>query len=368
MLKILHAIDTPGPGGAETVFYDLITGIAPDRFYSIPVLPSTGWLYDKLTNKNFYPQIVPSRGSFNLKYLFDLVNLIKVNKIDIIHSHLFGSNVYCSLAGMITKTPVVATFHGFVDSDKNDRLLKLKFILINQGATAIIFVSKHLMKFFIDRLGANAAKSHVIYNGVDTTLFKPGKNKTLKQDLGLATNDIIVGSIGNIRPAKGYDILLKAAAIVKQQRHNIKFVIAGEGSGCLYNELVALRKKLQLEDTVFFLGFRNDTTELLHNFDYFLLSSSSEGFSISTVEAMACGVPIIATKSGGPEEILSGTEEILVNVGDYRAIAQAIIDVSEVRIFSPGCASSRSVNKFAKSSIVKQYAELYLKYADRGKR
>ncbi len=363
MLKILHAIDTSGPGGAETVFYDLTIGLDPDIFCSIPVLPSTGWLYDKLTAKGFQPQIVPARGSFNLRYLFTLVHLIKANKIDIIHSHLFGSNVYCSLAGIITRTPVIATFHGFVDSRQNDKLLKLKFALINKGAASIIFVSKHLMTFFTDKLGADAAKSRVIYNGVDTDIFTPGKSNTLKQELGLATDDIIVGSIGNIRPAKGYDILLKAAAIVKKQRHNIKFVIAGEGSGGLYNELTALHTKLNLKDTVFFLGFRDDTVELLHNFDHFLLSSSSEGFSISTVEAMACGIPIITTKSGGPEEILSNTKGTLINIGDYRAIAQAIIDVAKVREISLSPLFP-SVNQFAKPRIIKQYIEQYLKYTD----
>ncbi len=363
MLKILHAIDTPGPGGAETVFYDLITGIAPDKFFSIPVLPDTGWLDDKLTAKGFHPCIIPTRGSFNLKYLFTLIRLIKTNKIDIIHSHLFGSNVYCSLAGIITKTPVIATFHGFVDSNQNDKLLKLKFTLINKGAASIIFVSNHLMTFFVDKLGANAAKSHVIYNGIDTSRFKPGKSGTLKQELGLADDDIIIGSIGNIRPAKSYDILLKAAAIVKKQRNNIKFVIAGESSGYLYDQLLALHKKLQLAETVFFLGFRENTTELLHNFDHFLLTSGSEGFSISTVEALACGVNIIATKSGGPEEILAGSKELLVNIGDYRAIAQAILAAPPKREISTNCLSPL-VKKFSKSIIVKQYVEQYLKYAE----
>ncbi|HFD32719.1 MAG TPA: glycosyltransferase [Gammaproteobacteria bacterium] len=359
MLKILHAIDTSGTGGAETVFYDLTIGIDPARFLSIPVLPGPGWLHDKLTAKGFHPQIVPSRGSFNLKYLFTLVNLIKTHKIDIIHSHLFGSNVYCSLAGIITKTPVIATFHGFVDSDRNDRLLKLKFTIINKGAMDIVFVSKHLMTFFTDKFGANTNKSHIIYNGVDTDIFQPGKSETLKQELGLAADDIIVGSIGNIRPAKGYDILLKAAAIVKKQQNNIKFVIAGEGSGYLHDKLVDLYKKLDLEDTVFFLGFRNDTAKLLHSFDYFLLSSSSEGFSISTVEAMACGVPIIATKSGGPEEIIEHkVTGLLVPPGEPDLIANAIIDLhknSALRSTLTKNAVEMIRQKFSLDLMISQY-------------
>ncbi len=121
MLNILHSIDTPGPGGAETVYLDIVTRLDRDRFTSFPVIPEKGWIYDQLQEQGFDPIIIDSTGSFNTRYLWELIKLIRKQKIDLIHSHLFGSNVYCSLAGLLTSTPVISTFHGFVDATGRGR-------------------------------------------------------------------------------------------------------------------------------------------------------------------------------------------------------------------------------------------------------
>lgn len=328
-MNILHSIDTAGPGGAETVYRDLVIGMSSsEKVSSYPVLPYKGWLYDELVAVGEPPAVVPVKGAFNVKYLWSLVRLIRKNHIDLIHSHLIGSNVYCSMAGLLTCTPVIATFHGFVDSDKKDSLRWLKFAIINKGCKAVVFVSSHLKDFFVKEFGVDPDICNVIYNGIDIKCFKPGRSNSLRVELGLEREDILVGSIGNIRPAKGYDILLKVAALVKEKNKKIKFIIAGQGQGSLFDNLQRFRKKMDLEDTVFFLGYRENAVELLHNFDLFLLTSTSEGFSISTVEALACGVPIVATKCGGPEEII-GSDRIskLVANGSVEALKDAILEI-----------------------------------------
>lgn len=256
MLNILHSIDTPGPGGAETVYVDIVTGLDRNRFKSFPVIPEKGWIYEKLVAQGFEPFIIDSKGSFNFGYLWELIKVIRKQNIDLIHSHLFGSNVYCSLAGLFTSTPVISTFHGFVDAGGTGKAMRWKVAVINKGSKKIVFVSHQLKKYFIEDCGIVQARAEVIYNGIDTNKFKPGKNNALRDKLGLSSDAILVGSIGNIRPAKGYDILLHAAAEVKKHRGDVKFVIAGQGSGELYRGLLALRENLNLQDTVFFLVSR----------------------------------------------------------------------------------------------------------------
>ncbi|MBA3014364.1 MAG: glycosyltransferase family 4 protein [Desulfobulbaceae bacterium] len=329
MINILHTIDTTGPGGAETVFVNLVKGLDAHHFKSIAVIRGPGWVCRALQGIGIEPIFVQSKGGFNFHYLLELVKIIRKHKIDLVQSHLLGSNLYCSLAGMICRVPVVSTFHGFVDSSGNDRLMSLKTRLINAGSRKIVFVSDRLREHFVLRYGFSAEKSITIYNGVDTCLFKPQRDEEIRKELGIGPEHILIGALGNIRPAKGYEYFLKAARLVYDKNPDCRFVITGEGSGLLYESLLTLRKDLGLGGVFFFLGFREDTAKLLNNLNIFLLSSISEGFSISTIEAMACKVPVVVTRSGGPEEIVSnGVNGITVDCDEHE-IANGIFKLIE---------------------------------------
>ncbi len=324
MKTILHIIDTTGPGGAETVFIDLISHLPREKYKSIVVIRGKGWVYEELKRRGVQPIILDCKGSFNWRYLKSLISLIRSKNVDIIQSHLLGSNIYSSLAGLLTRKPVVATFHGSVDVSDQERFLSLKFAIINLGAEAIIAVSKSLRDDIVKRTSLNAKKTMIICNGIDTANFVRPKSDRLRDQFGWSKEDIIIGSLGNIRPAKAYDVLLQTASLLKNNV-NIRFVIAGQGSGKLYQNLLDTRTSLGLDEVVHFLGFNDDPAEFLSNLDLFLLSSSSEGFSIATIQAMAAGLPVIVTKSGGPQEIVSQNKNgILVDVGEPQLIANTI--------------------------------------------
>ena len=103
----------------------------------------------------------------------------------------------------------------------------------------------------------------MIYNGIDTGAFQRAKSNVLRQQFGWSENDIIVGSLGNIRPAKAYDVLLKAASLLKDGEQSYRFVIAGQGKGGLYQKLLDLRTELKLDDRVLFLGFNDNPADFL---------------------------------------------------------------------------------------------------------
>jgi len=322
---ILHVIDTTGPGGAETVFIDLVTGLPKDKYRSIVLIRGTGWVHDELCRRGVEPVILDAKGSFNWRYLLALRHLIKTERVELIQAHLLGSNVYASLVGLITGVPVISTFHGAVDIGSNERFMGLKFAAINYGSKSIVAVSESLKRELLTRTPIKPAKLKVIYNGVKIESFDRPHEQQLRQQFSWSKDDIIVGSLGNIRPAKGYDILLEAAALVKQQQPNIRFVIAGQGSGRLFEKLEKMRSDLGLEATVMFLGFNDDPAKFLANLDYFLLASVTEGFSIATIQAMASGVPVLATRSGGPEEILNhGETGWLVEANSSQAIVDGL--------------------------------------------
>jgi hypothetical protein len=95
MIRVLHTIDTTGPGGAETVFINLVKGLDPNRFESFAAIRGPGWVSDNLRKHQIQPIFINTRGAFSLKYLYGMIRIIKFLKIDVIQSHLFGANLYC---------------------------------------------------------------------------------------------------------------------------------------------------------------------------------------------------------------------------------------------------------------------------------
>jgi glycosyltransferase involved in cell wall biosynthesis len=361
---ILHVIDTTGPGGAETVFIDLATRLPRDKYRSVVVIRGKGWVYEELCRRGVEPVFLAAKGSFNWRYLWGLIRLIRQENVDLIQSHLLGANVYCSLAGLLTGTPIVATFHGEVDIGEKERLKTLKMRVINAGANQIIAVSGGLRDDMLRRTNLNRDKIAIIYNGIDTSAFQRPHSSSLRIKFGWPDEVFVIGSLGNIRRAKGYDILLKAASLLGEDGRDYRFVIAGQPDKAgLYESLLELRKTLGLEEKVKFLGFLDDSAEYLSNLDLFLSTSTSEGLPLAAIQAMAAGLPLLATRCGGYEELVADQENgWLVEVGDPAAISNAIQTLAstpEVRNELALKAQSHVKNTFDSRIMFEHYQAIY---------
>ena len=366
MKTVLHIIDTTGPGGAETVFIDLANHLPKDKFRSVITIRGKGWVYDELCRRGMHPILLDAKGSFNWRFLLRLRRLVKEEKVDLIQSHLLGSSVYASLVSLLTGIPVVATFHGVVDIGENERFKRLKFGAINLGAQRVIAVSNMLQKDILGRTPLRADKTKIIYNGIDTSMFQKPRSNSLRQRYGWSEDDFIIGSLGNIRPAKAYEFLLKAAALLHENSNKpYRFVIAGQpdSKGNLYEGLLEQRKELGLEKTVQFLGFLDDPAEFLANLDLFLSSSLSEGLPLSAIQAMSARLPLLATRCGGYEELVTHKENgWLVEVGNSDVIAEAIELLSskpEIRAELASRAKQHVVETFDLNVMLHEYESTY---------
>lgn len=305
---VMHLIDTTGPGGAETVFIDLADKMRNFGYRSITVVRGKGWVYDELCKRDLKPIIVPAKGSFNVKFVWSLLKLVRVNRVALIQSHLLGSNVYAAIVGILSRVPVVATYHGMVDVSPNERFKRAKHWVMQHGISHYVTVSQRLAKNVQAQGLLDPAKSSTIYNGIDISRYEKMAARPLVDELGIAQDSVLVGSVGNVRAAKDYAMLVKAAAIVVERNAKVHFVIAGHKKAELMDELDTLILKLGLKSNVHFIGFCDDSAQFLAQMDVFALSSKSEGFSISTIEGMATGLPVLVTRCGGPEEIVSHGE------------------------------------------------------------
>jgi glycosyltransferase involved in cell wall biosynthesis len=308
--NILYIIDTTGPGGAETVLLNIVKNLDHRRFRPSIALPDIGWLYQELKQLDTMDvAVIPgSKGRFNWLLLRVLSKLLRQKKIDIVHCHLFGSSLYGSMLGLSYHIPVVCTFHGTFDFALQDPLLGLKSLIINKGSTKLTFVSKFLQEYFITKTQLSQKKSEVVYNGI---YFHENAKVDLiefKRKYGINGAEFVIGCVGNIKPVKGYDILIRAASEMLKKERNCRFLIAGEPHGNHLEFLLGLRAHFGLERSVTFLGYQPDVAKVYSLMDLFVLPSLTEGFSLSTIEAMGYGIPAIVTKCGGPEEIIRDGE------------------------------------------------------------
>ncbi|HEX7049649.1 MAG TPA: glycosyltransferase [Longimicrobiales bacterium] len=361
--NILHLIDTGGPGGAETVYATLLARLDPGRWRSIAVVPEVDWLHGALRSAGVEPLVVPTHGSFDIRYLRRLHGIARRNGAEIIHAHLLTSGVYGGMLGRLRGVPVVCTFHGHADVPADERFRAVKFRILDHRRNRIVFVSAALRRAFLRRHRLDPARTEVIPNGIDARVFRAGTRGGLRAELGLPETTILVGAVGNIRASKDYPTLLRAAAALRRRSAAYRVVIVGDTRDAGYDGLLALRSSLGLDQTVIFTGFREDVHGIMGDFDIYVISSSAEGFSLSTIQAMACGVPVVATRCGGPEEIIEdGVTGVLVPTGAPEALADAVHalagDVVRRERFSR-VARERVERRFTVESMVQAYSALY---------
>ncbi len=256
-----------------------------------------------------------------------------IKNCDLVHAH---GHVYMSsyLAGKVAKKynkPFILTQHNtFIDYQSLLNILEhLNDLTVGKAvlkdADRVITVSKETMKY-VRRLGADKSKTSVIYNGVDIDRFHPRNKGESRKKLGLPKNRKIILSVRRLVYKNGLDTLIESASLVARDHPDTLIVVVGKGpSRKLMEDRI---KELGIEDNIKLTGFVPD--RLLPVYydaaDYFVLpSASGEGLPLVLLEAMACGLPVVATTVGGtPEIIMHMKNGVLVPARNPEAMAETI--------------------------------------------
>ncbi len=363
---VLHFIDTTGPGGAETVFLQLAAGLRDRGWPPRTVLTGPGWVLDAVRELELPVDVVETRGRFDTAYIRALHRLVREHRVGLIHAHLFSPAVYASLVGALARVPVVATFHGASDASCDGLGRRLRYRLIDRNAR-VVCVSEPLKALLQSLAPVRAERLDVIPNGVDIRAFATGDGRSVREEHGVGDQDILVGALGNVRAAKDFHTLLRAAAELQDDRR-LHFAIVGERTEPLHGQLVELRDRLGLSDRLSFWGFRSDVPDVMAAFDILAISSSSEGFSLAAIQAMAAGTPVVATRSGGPEQIMTdGVDGLLVPTRspvDLAAAIRRLVAEPALGTHLANAARTTARERFSLSAMLDGYHELYLELVD----
>ncbi|MDX2042624.1 MAG: glycosyltransferase [Acidobacteriota bacterium] len=361
-IKILHVIDSLSVGGMERVVIDVANGLDATKFEQVVCcLSRSGEAADQLREGVRCFDLGKGDKADRLMPL-KLARLIRRERPDIVHSQSW-SGVDTALAMLLT--PGVKQIHSehgrnFQDLHGQSLARRMARRWLYQRADVVFAISAEVREFYCRQTNFPIERMQVIPNGVDMQRIDEADARGIREELGIALDDFVVGTVARLDLNKDTLTLLKAFAAITQSP-KLKLLIVGDGEQrTLLERFVG---KQGLNRNVIFAGMRRDVPSLLKAMDVFALSSLSEGMPLTVLEAMATRLPVVATAVGAlPELVEEGSTGFLVPVGDAEAMAEKLRRfVADHRLAkSFGEEARRKIeHQFSLDRMLQRYAELY---------
>jgi len=357
-IHIVHILHRFATGGLENGLVNLINRLPCSTFkHSIVCLTDFDPDFAQRINHgraDLYPLNIAGGGGFG--YLLPLRKLLKKLKPNIVHSRGLAA-LEAQLAGLLLPIFRIHGEHGWDSpqakyNKKHQWLRKLISPLINR----FVVLSNEGHSFLCQDVGIKASKIEMICNGVDTDKFSPVTKS--------AKDKVVACTIGRLTPVKNQQLLISAFAQLVHQHQipNIELRLVGDGG--LMQALSDQVNKLDLAAHCRLLGNRDDVNEQLAQCDVFVLPSLAEGISNTILEAMACGISVVASNVGGNSQLVQdGHSGCLFTSDDVEALVMALkpyLTQQSLRISHGEYARERALNNFSLNKMVSRYQQLYL--------
>ncbi len=371
-LRLLLLTDTAlaNTGGSERFLRNLVDRLPPDR-YAVTVVQLDGnnppgesvHVTESGTSVRLLNHPMGAiYGWRGLQAIQRLRRRVREESFDIIQSQHEKSDLLNLLLGPASVGRRLSNRRdmGFLKSNR----LRWVFRLLNSRYDAVIAPAHEILTALSTHEGLNASKMLWIANGVDTDRFRPGsaeRRQTARQALGLAKDEIAFGCVASLYPVKNHALLLRSFARVLASTPRAKLLLVG--AGALAEPLAAQARELGIAHAVEMLGARPDIHQILPALDVAVLASRSEGMSNALLEAMACGLPVVATAVGGNLQLVrDGRTGFLVPSDDTEAMADALgrLAASALLRSTLGTAGQRRIEaEFSLGAMVNAYDRLY---------
>jgi len=360
---VVHLLFSLARGGLERVVVDLVSSL--DRQHFLPLvctLTPGGVLAQELRDKGIpLLELSGCKSVFDLSVVRTLCRYLRDNRVTIVHTHNRGPNLYGAVAARLARVPVVVhTRHGI--NRPHDRKAVLMNRVAGLLADRVVAVSQDARRVAIQFERMDPAKIITIHNGIRLELFMDrSPRETIRQTLGFGPNELLVGHVGRLAAAKDHVTILQAFKLVADKEKSARLVLVGDGE--LRANVAGMIRELGLEKVVTLLGDRRDVPDLMTAFDLFILPSTTEGISITLLEAMAAGLAVVATTVGGnPEVVVDGETGILGPAQEPAWLANAIVTLlrAPAQRFQMGAAGRQRVSEhFSLTTMAQEYQRLY---------
>jgi L-malate glycosyltransferase len=324
--QLLHGLRI---GGAEVLAAGMARRFrAVYRFFFV-CLDELGSLGQQLREEGFPVWLLRRQPGIDWRCSWRLAGILRNERVDLVHAHQYTPFFYGLTARVLCRRPpVLFTEHGrwYPDCPRRKRIFANRLLL--EQRDRIVGVGQSVRQALIDNEGFPSHRVQVIYNGVEIAPFVRARRQRamVRSELGVGEEDVVIMQVARLDPLKDHATAIRALGRVVQQGVKAQLVLVGEGpEEPKIRELVQERK---LEGHVRFLGLRTDIPRLLSAADLCWLTSVSEGIPLTLIEAMAVGLPIVATRVGGVQEVIEdGKTGLLAPRGDDVALAEKVLHV-----------------------------------------
>lgn len=335
-IRLLWLIDSLNVGGAESLVIPFARRLDRSRYeFFLCCLSTIGGnpIAAELEKDGIAIHNLGARNLRDTAAFKRLLAYIREQKIDVIHAHLTYAGIWSALASRQTGVPSITSLHvapsatrELVKSRRHriltsvrDRLMRWT---LKRWASAVVMVSAALRDTYLASGGLDASKVRVVHNGIELQRFDRDRAATrarLQRELDIPPGVPIAVTVSVLRPKKGVEVLIDAIANVP----DAVFLIVGDGS--MREEWAALAERNGIASRIRWAGYRRDVDQLLAGCDLFVHPSLDDAFPTVLLEAMAAGLPVVASDVGGiPEIVEPGVTGQLVPPGDAPALANAI--------------------------------------------
>ncbi len=372
-LRILHVVASLGIGGTEHGLLKVIDGLGEEQFeHRICAVRGVDENFaERMNLTGKVCSVGTGRPGFQFP-LFRLLRIMHAFKPHIVHSRNFGA-LEAIPAAVLARVPVaIHSEHGY-ELEILDGLPLRRRVLCHgffKMADAVFVVTEELRRYHSRQSWLPSERFRVLANGVNTDHFAPSQEyrKKVRAEMGIPQERLVIGSVGRLVPIKDYGTLLQAAAELVRQGRDIHVLLVGAGP-----ERDGLGRQVTasplLEGRVTFAGVSNRVLEMMNALDIFVLTSVCEGMSNTLLEAMASGLPVVATRTGGsPEIIAEGCCGYLFSPRDVAALTQLLARLAEdagLRRTMGSAGRSRVSDHFALPIMVQRYRDLYCELASK---
>lgn len=353
-------------GGAEHMLLKIIEHLPRDRFRCSVVTFASNLSFNELSCFPCPLHIFPLTRSYDLnaaRMAIRLARLIHSENVRIVHSFFETSDLWAgTIVRLTSKAKLVSSRRdmGILRSTKH----RLAYRVLAPLAHKVLTVSEQVRQFVISADHLSSDKVVTLYNGVEIpNAISPSAVVAVREQLGLPTGRLVT-AVGNVRRVKGFDVLIRAASEVCARIPEVNFiVVGGVAESSHYDELLHMIEQFGLGERFRFIGHQADVLPFLYASDLFVLPSRSEGFSNALLQAMAAGLPCIATRAGGnAESVQDGDTGFLVEPEDSNTLADRVCrllqDPQQARELGRA-ARQRVVENFRLESMIEKLTAVY---------
>ncbi len=362
-IKLLHIQLLPLLSGAQNMMLNLLKGLDKNK-YEIYVLSKPGGPLVEEVKKNNFHYIPVNSLRRNLSFwdviaFISMIRIFRKYRFDIVHTHSSKTGFLGRIAGRFTRVPkIIHTVHGFPFHPYQNQIVYNFYFLLEKFAAKfcdkMVFVNNSYREFALRKRFKQTEKLQTIFNGIEII---DKKNIT---PVIIGNNSFTIGCVSRFEKVKNIEKTLKAAIRVCLTDNEIKFIFVGDGK--LLSKSKEIVNKANMKKRIIFTGWQTNILEWLTSFDALLSYSKYEGLSISILEAMSVGLPIIASDINGNNELISEKNGVLIPLNDVDKLTNVLLSLPNRRteLEAWGKESLKLVRKkFNMTDFIDKYVEIY---------